>query len=220
MRPATTVFSCIASQDSVPAVACYCSRCFCSGILTHVRHPRRYETVHRADFVLLEGNGTIVGVKTGGHADGEVWGYWAVTGQRVRSEVWSAWTGMEAMVAGDTVGLVLDLVADTLSVYRNERRLGVLWTGIAGKQLSWFASVNVGSSVRVSKGIPPPGWYGLGVLAKVKNARTARTHACMHAGGDIHNAASLPAACLATLTTCCCLLLPGRCGWRPHARLA
>ena len=65
---------------------------------------------------------------------------------------------MEAMVAGDTVvrkkhvlllcmfvfrhhsgtakmlfccakGLVLDLVADTLSVYRNERRLGVLWTG-------------------------------------------------------------------------------------------
>ena len=44
-------------------------------------------------------------------------------------------------------------------------------------QLSWFASVNVGSSVRVSKGIPPPGWYGLGVLAKVKNARTARTHA-------------------------------------------
>ena len=84
---------------------------------------------------------------------------------------------MEAMVAGDTVGLVLDLVADTLSVYRNERRLGVLWTGIAGKQLSWFASVNVGSSVRVSKGIPPPGWYGLGVLAKVKNARTARTHA-------------------------------------------
>ena len=70
----------------------------------------------------------------------------------------------------DTVGLVLDLVADTLSVYRNERRLGVLWTGVAGKQLSWFASVNVGSSVRVSKGIPPPGWYGLGVLAKVRMA--------------------------------------------------
>eukprot|EP01043_Picozoa_sp_COSAG02_P045668 COSAG02_NODE_4203_length_5629_cov_3.527667_1_plen_53_part_10 len=42
--------------------------------------------------------------------------------------------------------------------------------GIAGKQVSWFASVNVGSSVRVSKGIPPPGWYGLGVLAKVKYA--------------------------------------------------
>ena len=92
---------------------------------------RRLETVHRADFALLEGNGTIVGVKTGGHADGDVWGYWAVrfddlcfveldrrlrnqlpeeaqlvsqvTGQRVRSEVWSAWSGMEAMVAGDTV---------------------------------------------------------------------------------------------------------------------
>ena len=39
---------------------------------------RRLETVHRADFSLLEGNGTIVGVKTGGHADGDVWGYWAV----------------------------------------------------------------------------------------------------------------------------------------------
>lgn len=38
----------------------------------------RLETVHRADFALLEGNGTIVGVKTGGHTDGEVWGYWAV----------------------------------------------------------------------------------------------------------------------------------------------
>ena len=51
-----------------------------------------------------------------GHEDGAVWGFWAVTGQRVKSDVWSDWEGMEQCQAGDTIGLVLDLVADTLSV--------------------------------------------------------------------------------------------------------
>ena len=41
--------------------------------------------MHRADFALTEGNGTIVGLKTGGHEDGAVWGFWAATGQRVKS---------------------------------------------------------------------------------------------------------------------------------------
>ena len=157
--------------------------------------------MHRADFELTEGNGTIVGLKTGGHEDGAVWGFWAATGQRVKSDVWSDWEGMEQCQAGDTIGLVLDLVrtfadeidsltsehfckdgglcrlvtcpccarstdsrhrcanrsnlnpwiqvADTLSVYRNERRLGTVWTGLAGRELCWFASVNMGSAVRV-----------------------------------------------------------------------
>ena len=39
-----------------------------------------------------------------------MWGFWAVTGQRVKSDVWSDWEGMEQCQAGDTIGLVLDLV--------------------------------------------------------------------------------------------------------------
>ena len=55
-------------------------------------------------------------------------------------------------------------------MYRNERRLGTVWTGLAGRELCWFASVNMGSAVRVKGGAPPAGWYGTGVLAKVRMA--------------------------------------------------
>ena len=57
-----------------------------------------------------------------------MWGFWAVTGQRVKSDVWSDWEGMEQCQAGDTIGLVLDLVADTLSVREQGFALsGFLW---------------------------------------------------------------------------------------------
>ena len=123
------------------------SKCNC----THFAFASRLQTVHRADFALLEGNGTIVGVKTGGHADGEVWGYWAVrsivicgfvlpqpnersednflwqvTGQRVRSEVWSSWAGMEAMVAGDTVVRETRAVKPSLNFFAKFCMIGLL----------------------------------------------------------------------------------------------
>ena len=64
----------------------------------------RLETVHRADFALLEGNGTIVGVKTGGHADGEVWGYWAVRPEHL-------WI-VHLSVICETNGLIRNFVYD------------------------------------------------------------------------------------------------------------
>ena len=60
-----------------------------------------------------------------------------------------AWPGLRVAAAGQ--------------VYRNERRLGTLWTGLAGRELCWFASVNIESAVRVKGGAPPAGWYGTGV---------------------------------------------------------
>jgi len=59
------------------------------------------------------------------------------------------WEGMEECQSGDTVGLLLNLNDGTLTVYRNNRRLGVMKNGLSGSYC-WHTVV-VGSDVDEEK---------------------------------------------------------------------
>ena len=69
-------------------------------------------------------------------ADGEFgWTDW------VRAEYeWEQWEGMEPCRSGDTVGMLLNLDEGTLTVYKNNRRLGVMKDGLSGL-FCWYANV-------------------------------------------------------------------------------
>ena len=51
-----------------------------------------------------------------------------------------AWEGGEVVGAGDTVGLLLNLNEGTLTVYKNNRRLGVMKDGLSGSYC-WCATI-------------------------------------------------------------------------------
>ena len=63
------------------------------------------------------------------------------------------WEGMEVCQPGDTVGMLLDLNEGTLSVYKNNRRLGVMKDGLDGSYC-WNVSVWEGVEVAIKKGEP------------------------------------------------------------------
>ena len=50
------------------------------------------------------------------------------------------WDGMEECGTGDTVGLLLNLDVGTLTIYKNNRRLGVMKDGLSGSYC-WYVSV-------------------------------------------------------------------------------
>ncbi|EJK71952.1 hypothetical protein THAOC_06565 [Thalassiosira oceanica] len=50
------------------------------------------------------------------------------------------WEGMESCQSGDTVGMLLNLDEGTLTVYKNDRRLGVMKDGLSGPYC-WHASL-------------------------------------------------------------------------------
>ena len=64
------------------------------------------------------------------------------------------WEGLEACQPGDTVGMLLNLDEGTLTVYRNERRLGVMKDGLSGSYC-WYVSVRDGTAVTMKRGEPP-----------------------------------------------------------------
>ena len=70
--------------------------------------------------------------------------------------------GLDGAEQGDTVGLLLDLTAGTLTVYRNGKRLGVaVHPELPGVPpltgpLSWAVEVCDGSAVHIQHGQPPP----------------------------------------------------------------
>ena len=53
------------------------------------------------------------------------------------------WEGNEASQVGDRIGLLLDLDEGTLSVYKNDRKLGVMKSGLVGKYC-WFVEMSNG----------------------------------------------------------------------------
>ncbi|EJK62310.1 hypothetical protein THAOC_17083 [Thalassiosira oceanica] len=55
-------------------------------------------------------------------------------------EIDNEWEGKESCQSGDTVGLLLNLDEGTLTVYRNNRRLGVMMDGLSGPYC-WFVSL-------------------------------------------------------------------------------
>ena len=64
------------------------------------------------------------------------------------SESLVEWEGMEGCESGDTVGMLLDLDVGTLSVYKNNRRLGVMKDGLDGSYC-WHVTMWRGNTVTI-----------------------------------------------------------------------
>ena len=59
------------------------------------------------------------------------------------------WEGMQGMEDGDRIGMLLDLDQGTMTVYKNDERLGVMATGLSS-EYSWAVSLYVqGHSARI-----------------------------------------------------------------------
>ena len=65
---------------------------------------------------------------------------------------------MESCRSDDAVGMLLNLDVGTLTVYRNNRRLGVMKTGLSGSYC-WYASLVdrqiITDAVSIKRGILP-----------------------------------------------------------------
>ena len=64
------------------------------------------------------------------------------------------WDGMEVCESGDTIGMLLNLDDGTLTVYKNNRRLGVMKDGLSGSYC-WYATVAGYDSVAIRRGSSP-----------------------------------------------------------------
>ena len=65
------------------------------------------------------------------------------------------WEGMEDCNTGDTIGMLLNLEEGTLTIYKNNRRLGVMKDGLSGSYC-WYVSVGKkGSTIAIKRGKPP-----------------------------------------------------------------
>ena len=60
------------------------------------------------------------------------------------------WEGMESSDDGDTIGMLLNLDEGSLTMYKNNRRLGVMKDGLSGTYC-WYAEVSDGDEVSISK---------------------------------------------------------------------
>jgi hypothetical protein len=59
------------------------------------------------------------------------------------------WEGMQRLKRGDRIALLLDFDAGTMTVYKNDERLGVMATGLSGEYCWAVAMVNAGDSARI-----------------------------------------------------------------------
>ena len=64
---------------------------------------------------------------------------------------WEDWEGREDCQSGDTLGMLLNLDEGTLTVYKNNRRLGMMKDGLLGSYC-WYVSVWEDSAVAVKRG--------------------------------------------------------------------
>ncbi|EJK77291.1 hypothetical protein THAOC_00886, partial [Thalassiosira oceanica] len=73
-------------------------------------------------------------------------------------EIGIAWDGMESCQSGDTVSMLLNLDVGTLTVYKNNRRLGMMKDGLSGPYC-WYVSLansQTGTdAVSIKRGILP-----------------------------------------------------------------
>ena len=61
---------------------------------------------------------------------------------------------LEPISSPAKIGMLLDLDEGTLSVYKNERKLGVMKRGLAG-QYCWVVALLAGSKVTIKRGTVP-----------------------------------------------------------------
>ncbi|EJK74263.1 hypothetical protein THAOC_04069, partial [Thalassiosira oceanica] len=64
------------------------------------------------------------------------------------------WEGREGCGSGDTVGMLLNLDEGTLTVYKNNRQLGVMKNGLSGSYC-WYVSLRRDEAVTIQGGTPP-----------------------------------------------------------------
>jgi len=65
------------------------------------------------------------------------------------------WEGMQgAKEEGDRIGMLLDLDQGTMTVYKDDERLGVMATGLSG-EYSWAVVLFLNSSARIEAAEPP-----------------------------------------------------------------
>ncbi|EJK47999.1 hypothetical protein THAOC_33241, partial [Thalassiosira oceanica] len=87
--------------------------------------------------------------------DGEDGSCWWSSGRGTGDEGDNTWSGNEVLgVDPCTIGLLLDLNAGTLTVYRNSRRLGVMKRGLTG-EYCWMVTPCAECMVIVERAIPP-----------------------------------------------------------------
>ena len=65
-----------------------------------------------------------------------------------------SWEGMEGCGTGATIGMLLDLDEGTLTLYKNNRRLGVMKDGLSGSYC-WYVSVWEGAAITIKRGELP-----------------------------------------------------------------
>ncbi len=118
---------------------------------------------HMVQFTKRKGNGMLFGliradwdVEGGSYAQ-DVRGhsfYSTYDGNRYPSR--SGWEGRQAAhEEGDRIGLLLDLDQGTMTVYKNDERLGVMATGLSG-EYSWAVSLGEhGGSTRIEAAAAP-----------------------------------------------------------------
>ena len=66
------------------------------------------------------------------------------------------WEGTESCITGDTVGMLLNLDRGTLTVYRNNRRLGLMKNDLFGPY-RWFVTLSDDDTVAIKSGPLPNG---------------------------------------------------------------
>ena len=85
-----------------------------------------------------------------GAGDGHCYSHCWVEGTYDRK----TWDGMEELSGSYSIGMLLDLDEGTLSVYKNERKLGVMKRGLAG-HYCWVVSLLKGSQVTIKRETVP-----------------------------------------------------------------
>ncbi|EJK63967.1 hypothetical protein THAOC_15348 [Thalassiosira oceanica] len=68
------------------------------------------------------------------------WANWANSQEEEDESFVESWEGMESCMTGDTVGMLFNLDEGTLSVYKNNRRLGIMKDGLLGPYC-WYVVV-------------------------------------------------------------------------------
>ena len=144
-----------------------------SGILVGVTRPlHTFDTVNvrEGSYILLDETcfGDLLAQRTDGWVgsvhccriycnDGCMdWTDWEPETTDTKPHLGTFWERNEEFHEGDTAGLLVDLNRGTLTVYKNNRRLGVAKEGLAG-EYCFFASLNSGEEVSIKRRAPPQG---------------------------------------------------------------
>jgi hypothetical protein len=117
---------------------------------------------HYAQFTVMSGMYAFFGVIRPGwdveggldapHVDGHCF-YTAYSGLRCPGSY--RWEAKQDAKQGDRIGMLLDLDQGSMTVYKNDERLGVMATGLRG-EYSWAVALwSPGSTVRIEAAVAP-----------------------------------------------------------------